>query len=344
MRYAFESVLKNKNMAYRNADALPAAEGTPVRVAFILMDNFSMMSFTGAVDALVTANLMSQKPQYEILTVGISGRQVISDLGIVISADCELGQLEDNQEVVIVAGGFRVQLQGDPLLRRKLRAGASSGAIMGGLWNGAFFLAEANLLDGFECAFHPDGRAMMAEVFPKVSVSSRTYVFDRGRISCAGANSSLRMMLELMRQTGKQELVCAVEEVLRCDESDDASDISVIGVDSDPTLPQTLKSALELMRQNIEEPLTIDELAACVRISKRQLERWFCRFMEATPTRYYLELRLTRARQLIAQSNRPIGEIAVATGFVSISHFHRRFRDFFGIAPGSLRVTGERKH
>ncbi len=174
MRYAFESVLKNKNMAYRNADALPAAEGTPVRVAFILMDNFSMMSFTGAVDALVTANLMSQKPQYEILTVGISGRQVISDLGIVISADCELAQLEDNQEVVIVAGGFRVQLQGDPLLRRKLRAGASSGAIMGGLWNGAFFLAEANLLDGFECAFHPDGRAMMAEVFPNVSVSSRT--------------------------------------------------------------------------------------------------------------------------------------------------------------------------
>lgn len=138
MRYAFESVLKSKNMAYRCGDALPAMKGASVRVAFILMDNFSMMSFTGAVDALVTANLMSQKPLYEILTVGMSGRQVVSDLSIVISADCELDQLENNQQIVIVAGGFRVRLQGEPLLRRKLRTAASSGAIMGGLWNGAF--------------------------------------------------------------------------------------------------------------------------------------------------------------------------------------------------------------
>nr|BFE95918.1 hypothetical protein GCM10020185_64540 [Pseudomonas brassicacearum subsp. brassicacearum] len=134
--------------------------------------------------------------------------------------------MPENQDVLIVAGGFRVKLQGHPLLRRKLRAHAASGAILGGLWNGAFFVADANLLDGFECAVHPESRAMMAEVFPHVKVSSRAYVVDRERVSCAGANSSLRMMLQLIRQTGGAALVGAIEEILRCDESgDDATDL-----------------------------------------------------------------------------------------------------------------------
>ena len=342
MPSAFESVLKNKNMAYRPLGS-SGADQAPVRVAFVLMDNVSMMSFTGAVDALVTANLMSDRPLYEVLTVGASGSQVTSDLGIVISTDIELAQLPENQDVLIVAGGFRVKLQGMPLLRRKLRANAASGAILGGLWNGVFFVADASLLDGFECAVHPESRAMMAEVFPHVKVSSRAYVVDRQRVSCAGANSSLRMMLQLIRQTGGEALVGAIEEILRCDESGDASDLPPVFVETDPTLPESLKLALELMWQNIEEPLTIDELAACVKISKRQLERRFCSFLGATPTRYYLELRLTRARQLIQQTNRSVTEIAVATGFVSSPHFQRRFRDFFGVPPGSYRSTFERK-
>ncbi|MDB6444714.1 MULTISPECIES: GlxA family transcriptional regulator [Pseudomonas] len=342
MPSAFESVLKNKNMAYRPLGS-PSADQAPIRVAFVLMDNFSMMSFTGAVDALVTANLMSDRPLYEVLTVGVSGAQVTSDLGIVISTDIELAQLPEDQDILIVAGGFRVKLQGVPLLRRKLRANAASGAIMGGLWNGVFFVADANLLDGFECAVHPESRAMMLEVFPHVKVSSRAYVVDRERVSCAGANSSLRMMLQLIRLTGGQALVGAIEEILRCDESGDETDLPPVFVETDPTLPESLKLALELMWQNIEEPLTIDELAACVKISKRQLERRFCRFLGATPTRYYLELRLTRARQLIQQTNRSVTEIAVATGFVSSPHFQRRFRDFFGVPPGSYRSTFERK-
>lgn len=343
MPSAFESVLKNKNMAYRAPDSSAPAVSVTTRVAFILLDNFSMMSFTGAVDALITANLMTDAPLYEVVTVGASGKQVTSDLGIVISADVELAQFNDLPHVLVVAGGFRVRLLGEPLLRRKLRASAASGAVLGGLWNGAYFLAEANLLDGFECAFHPEGRAMMADLFPRVRVTSRAYVVDRNRVSCAGASSSLRMMLELIRQTGGQALVGAIEEVLRCDESGEASDAPPIFVESDPTLPECLKLALELMQQNIEEPLSIDELVVCVKISKRQLERHFCHFMGATPTRYYLELRLTRARQLIQQTNRSITEVAVATGFLSISHFQRRFREFFGVPPGGYRAVHGRK-
>src|SRR3990167_5323081 len=182
--------------------------------------------------------------------------------------------------------------------------------MLGGLWNGAYFLAEAGLLDGYDCAFHPDGRSMMTELFPRVRLSRHSFVLDRERIACAGASSSLDMMLAVVKR--------------------------------DPTLPQPLKLALELMHNNIDEPLKMDEIAACAEISVRQLERQFCRHVNATPSRYYLELRLTRARQLLQQTNKSLADIAVACGFVSISHFRRCFREFFDIAPGCFRA-GVRK-
>jgi transcriptional regulator GlxA family with amidase domain len=344
MRSSFESLLKNKNMAHLTKGEGDSSGLPPRRVAFVLLDNFSMMAFTGAVDALVTANLMSPTPLYEVLVVGGASAVVVSDLGIAISAGCCLAALEEKQQdILVVCGGYRVRLQADPLLRATLKSADAAGAMLGGLWNGAYFLAEAGLLDGYDCAFHPDGRAMIAELFPKVRVSSHAYVLDRERISCAGANSSLGMMLEVVRRGSGINLVSAIEEVLSCDKMQEVPDVSVVAVDYDPTLPQALKTALELMHNNIDEPLTVDELANCVGISRRQLERLFCRHVNATPSRYNLELRLTRARQLLQQTNKPLADIAVASGFVSISHFRRCFREFFEISPGRFRTTSHNR-
>ncbi|WP_460047182.1 GlxA family transcriptional regulator [Pseudomonas sp. S2_H01] len=343
MAYVFESVLKNQNMLYSSVAKEDASSPSAVRVAFVLMDNFSMMSFTGAMDALVTANLMSETPVFEILKVGLAGRSAMSDLGIAIPTDMELSQLRTRQDLLMVVGGLRVDLKVNQSLRRKLVSAAAAGAMIGGQWNGAFFLADAHVMDGYQCAFHPDGRAMMADAFPKVEICDRSYAIDHDRVTCAGASSSLRMMLEFIRVRKGNALTQAVEEVLGCDEHDHLAGISAISVDTDPTLPETLKLALELMQKNIEEPLSIPELASCTGISKRQLERRFGRFVGATPSRYYLELRLTRARQLVLQTNRSITEIAISTGFVSLPHFQKRFRDFFGAAPGSYRATYERR-
>lgn len=343
MTYAFESVLKHQNMRYSSSGKDALTPRAVVRVAFILMDNFSLMSLTAAMDALVTANLMSDAPVYEILKIGLKGRVAMSDLGIAIPVDLELAELRARHDLLLVVGGLRVELKSNPCLRRKLSAAGAAGTGLGGLWNGAYFLADARVMDGFQCAFHPDARAMMADAFPSLGISPRSYVIDRDRVTCAGASSSLRMMLEYIRCTKGNVLTRAVEEILGCDEYEKVSGVSTVAVDSDPTLPQSLKVALELMQKNIEEPLSLDDLAACAGVSKRQLERRFFRFVGAAPGRYYLELRLTRARQLVLQTNRSITDIAVATGFVSLPHFHKRFRDFFDAAPGSYRATYERR-
>lgn len=342
MNTSFESVLKCKNLAYLNK-AEAAARAMPLRrVAFILQDNFSMLAFTGAIDALVTANLMSATPLFEVKVVGGANRTVVSDVGITISTDCSLAELDERkQDIMVVCGGYRARLVGEPSLRRKLQSADAAGVVLGGLWNGSYFLAEAGLLDGYECAFHPDGRATMAELFPKVNLTSHAYVVDRKRISCAGANSSLRMMLEVVRHSAGEELWRAVQEVLGCDSVKEVADVSIVAIDFDPNLPPALRLALELMRSNIEEPIDIEDIAQYAGVSRRHLERLFSRYVKATPPRYYLELRLTRARQLLLSTNKTLTEISVACGFLTLPHFHRCFRQLFNMAPREFRAKAQ---
>lgn len=343
MTTSFESVLKSRNLVHLDKARRTTQVSTAVRrVCFVLREHFSMMAFTGAVDALLTANLMSSGCLFEVLVVGGASDLVVSDLGIAVSTDCPLALLDERrQDILIVCGGFRVRLESDPLLRAKLRHADAAGAVLGGLWNGAYFLAEAGLLEGHECAFHPDGRAMMAELFPGVRVSNQPQVVDRRRISCAGPNSSLGLMREIVRCSGGTELLSAVDNVLSCDKTADVAEVGAPLVDVAPVLPRTLKLALELMGSNIEDPIGLEEIAFYVRISRRQLERLFRRHVGTSPERYYLELRLTHARQLLQHTRQPLVDVALASGFASLPHFHRCFRAFFDITPGRFR---ERSH
>ncbi len=103
--------------------------------------------------------------------------------------------------------------------------------------------------------------------------------------------------------------------------------------------PESLSEAVALMEANIEEPLTTHELAEHLGISRRQLERLFKKYLQAVPSRYYLDLRLQRARRLLRESDHPAGEIALLTGFSSAAHFSTAYRNHFGITPREERLA-----
>ena len=101
--------------------------------------------------------------------------------------------------------------------------------------------------------------------------------------------------------------------------------------------PKLLK-VVELMEENLEEPLARSELARLTGLSIRQLERLFRKYMSRTPTRYYKELRLNRARTLLTQTSLSVLDVALACGFVSASHFSKCYREFFAKTPREERA------
>jgi transcriptional regulator GlxA family with amidase domain len=87
----------------------------------------------------------------------------------------------------------------------------------------------------------------------------------------------------------------------------------------------------------LEEPLSCAELAKQAGLSTRQLERLFRKYIRNAPTRYYLGLRLNRARFLLHQTSLPVLSIALASGFVSASHFSKCYRELFKLTPSQER-------
>ena len=94
------------------------------------------------------------------------------------------------------------------------------------------------------------------------------------------------------------------------------------------------------MANNLEEPLSVQELAARLRISSRQLTRLFRSEFGIGPGAYYNNLRLDHARELITKTRFPLSEVAVASGFTSASWFSRAFKAKFSLSPSEDRLRG----
>lgn len=312
-----------------------------MRIGFILREHFSMVAFTAAVDTLVTANLVTPEPVFEHFTIGAESRMVLSDLGIEVSTSATLDsfRVDPSQlDMLVVCGGYRSNLTPEPRLLATLKAADHQGVRLTGLWNGGIAMVQAGLLDQHSCALHPDNHAYMREHFPHIKVSPNAYEIEGHHATCAGPVSALEMMLKLIGQMLlSPHIVRAVREILSCDQVAEQASPMQLNLGDTPTFPQHLQTLLSLMRANIEEPLTLVELADCANISRRQMERLFQTHLDTTPSRYYLELRLVHARRLLLQTNKNILEIALASGFVSSSHFSNCFKDYYGTTPTAAR-------
>ena len=103
--------------------------------------------------------------------------------------------------------------------------------------------------------------------------------------------------------------------------------------------PHLRRRLVEYIEQHLDQPLALGELARLVALSEYHFARMFSTSFGLPPHRYVLQRRLLRARELLQHSALPLGEIALACGFASASHFSNRFRQAFGAAPGLLRAA-----
>lgn len=318
-----------------------APVSTTRQIFFILREHFSMSALTAAMDAVMTTNMIVEAPFFKIV-LAAHEKIIKSDLAILLSTEVTLADMNiQSSDIVIVCGGFQVKLDSDYTLIRKLREADRLGCALGGIWNGAFFLADAGVLDEYECAFHPDARATIKERFPMLRVTRYSHVLDRHRATCASATSALEMMLNLLETYTGWTARRSVEKRLLCDHGNGIAGTSACLRNVPLSLPSALRVALELMHSNIEDPILVSEISRHAGISRRQLERLFLRYMEATPRSYYMRLRLTHARQLLQHTDKPMSQVALASGFVSFPHFSKRFREMFAIAPTGFRARDQ---
>lgn len=311
--------------------------GKADRIGFILLPDFSMMGFASAVEPLRLANRVSESNVYECTSYSIDGGPVLASNGMLVNVDAAVADLQ-GVKTVYVCGGLDVHKRVEPVIIKQLRRCASHGSNIGGICTGSYVLAKAGLLDGYRCTIHWENTGAMVEEFPEVEVTSDLFEIDRNRWTCAGGTAPIDMMLFVIADELGHAVAASVADELiyhRIREGDERQRMELrarLGV-SHPKL----LSVVEHMEQTLEEPLNCAQLAETVGLSTRQLERLFRKYMGVAPTRYYLELRLKRARFLLHQTSLPILSVALACGFVSASHFSKCYREYFARTPSQER-------
>ncbi len=305
----------------------------PQQIALVLIPSFSMIAFTAAVETLRLANRMSGQRLYAWHLFSTDGRPVRASNGIELHPGGDL-EKAGGLQTVIVCSGTEVQRFNDNTAFSWLRRMARKGADIGALCTGSHILARAGLLDGYRCTIHWENLAGFTEDFPDIEVTSELFEIDRNRFTCSGGTAAIDLMLNVIARQHGRELATTVADQFMHERIRDHNDHQRMSL---PTRlgvrhPKLL-AVIERMETNLEEPLSRTELAGNARLSTRQLERLFRKYLNRSPARYYLELRLNKARLLLLQTNMSVIDVALACGFVSASHFSKCYRDFFGRTP-----------
>ncbi|CAB3778227.1 HTH-type transcriptional regulator CdhR [Paraburkholderia caffeinitolerans] len=305
----------------------------PQDISFLLLPGFSALGFMSAIEPLRVANRFREN-LYRWHILSVDGAPVPASNGISLNAEAAFADVDDVQSVFVVAGFEPLACYSRALgdwLKRLDRASV----MLGGIDTGAFILAEAGLLRPTDSVtLHWEALSAFRERYPSVAASGDLFEIGARRITCAGGTASIDMMLDLIARSHGAALASSISEqfvVSRIRQRSDHQRMEIAaryGVHN-PKLIQVIG----VMEQNMEEPLAPADLAQEIGVTRRQLERLFCSLLKDTPTHFYLQLRLDRARELLRQTDMSITAICVACGFESPSHFSRTYRARFGASP-----------
>ncbi|MFN3549408.1 MAG: GlxA family transcriptional regulator [Mesorhizobium sp.] len=318
-------------------------------IVFFLVPDFTMVAFATAIEPLRIANRMLGFEAYRWRLASFDGRPVKASNSVECAVDTSLEDERrklggpDRPSMVVVCSGINVESYSNKSVFAWLREEYNRGVAVGGLCTGAHVLASAGLLSNKRCAIHWENLPGFSEKYPKANVFADLFEVDQNIYTCAGGTASLDMMLKLIGDDFDETTVNRVCEQMLTDRVRSPTDRqrlplrARLGVQNAKVL-----AIIELMEANLAEPLSLVEIADAVGLSRRQIERLFRQEMGRSPARYYLEIRLDRARHLLVQSSLPVVEVAVACGFVSASHFSKCYRELYARSPQQERA--DRKH
>lgn len=310
-----------------------------LKIGLLIVPQFSYLGLALAIEPLVLANWLLQRKRFEWTILSADGEPVPATNGMLVPADMPLSDDQKFDAVFVFASFEAKQHAKNRRVKNWLRHQAMFGAEIAGIETGTELLAAAGLLENYSAAIHWDNLEGFQELYPKVKAKNQFYTFEKRRLTCAGAISTLDMMLHWIGEREGTDLAQEVAQHMQYTQVRSPED-SLLSVANERTRDGSkhVQQAIDLMQETLEEPISCDEIAARAGISRRQLERQFKHYTSMPPLKYYINLRLARAHKLLQQTDLSVAQVAVSTGFLSLEHFSRVYRGKFGCPPSGDRL------
>jgi transcriptional regulator GlxA family with amidase domain len=306
---------------------------TPETVGFVLAPKFSLLAVACAIEPLRVANRMARCELYRWEMISLDGKAVVASNGTPMRAVRSIRE-PANYALVVVCAGFDPESLYDARLAERLRVLDRAGVPIGAIDTGAFVLAHCDMLNGYRATAHWESLECFQSEFSRVLAAPELYVIDRSRFTCAGGTAALDMMLHLVRLRHGHRLAAAVaEQFIHTRIREPKEHQRMRARERQAVNDPWLVKIIDLMEANLEEPLPVRELCRAVGIHQRRCERAFRQNFRMSARRYYLNLRLQRARSFLQYTNLRICDAAVACGFHGAPHFSRCYKAWAGRTP-----------
>lgn len=314
----------------------------PTEIQILVTRHFNIAATMSFVDPFRVANYLEGTTLFRWRIVSEEGGSVPASNGTEITTGALVHGALTAADFFLVSSSWEPEAHVSAPVRAALRDAAMRQVTLGGLDTGAFVLAHAGLLDGYQATVHYEHIDALQELFSKTEAKDALWVIDRRRVTCCGGAAALDLALHLIQQLHGSALANAAARYVF------APTLRGHGAlqypqDAEPlgnSVPDSVRAAIRVMEENLETPLPIGEVCERIGLSHRQLDRLFAQYVRKTPALYYRDIRLDRARGFVTQTNMSMSEIAYASGFSSQVHFSRAYKDRFDLAPSKDRVQG----
>ncbi|KZB54853.1 GlxA family transcriptional regulator [Thalassospira xiamenensis] len=310
-------------------------------VGFILAKRFTLCAFANFVDVLRLAADEGDRSRPILCNwtvVSDTMDPVPSSSGIIVQPKERLGDPRRFNYIVVVGGLMEETPNLGSAYHKFLHEAAEAGIPLVGICTGAFLLHRAGLLDGYRCCVSWFHHSDFIEQFEGLDpVADQIFVVDRDRLTCSGGVSSAHLAAYLVdkhvgrAQASKSLHIMIIDDALQAEKPQPGIPLDL------KTQDPIVQRALLIMQQNIDTPISVQEIARRMGNSKRQIERHFRLSLDTSPQVAFLNIRLDMAHHLMEKSQKSVAQVAVDCGFCDSSHLSRMFRRRYGCTPQELR-------
>ncbi len=307
------------------------------RVGFMLIPRFNMMSLTTTIEPMRIVNYLLPQPWYEWDYLALDDGEISASNGMRIDCIAAVPNAR-RYDLIFVFGSWGCERGVDARLCGWLRAQQRRGIPLCAIELGIYALAHAGLVNRKCVTTHWSCSAGFREQFPNIPLSEQLFTIDKNIMSCAGGTAGIDLMLHIIERHHGNHLVSEVTDQILHYPKRPAETVQrhTLGCTTG-TIHPDVRAAVQLIQDNVAEPLSVPEIAHAVGISQRQLERHCNHCMGCSIVQLRQILRLQYARTLLVSTRLSILEVAVASGFNSMSHFAQVFRKYFGKKPSGYR-------
>ena len=322
---------------FMTENAIFSSARGPLTIALLVLPQASILEVASALDPLRNANRQLGHEAFRWRVVSPDGQPVPLTCGLSLPSDGPPGHAVGADALIVISGYRLDEVATRPLIRELTRI-APRFRLVGGVDSAPWVLARAGLLNGYRATVHWEDLEDLATRHPQIEVVPDRFVIDRNRVTIGGAAPAQDFMLHLIRARHGAGLARQVANSFLTGVRP-GHEPQIAPLRRDPALDPRVTAAVRRMEERIDQPESAAATARAVGLSPRRLETLFRDSLGTTPAAWCLTLRLQAARRMLTDTQHPLAEVALRTGFSGPSTLSRAFRNAWGEAPGALRKS-----